>query len=300
MPALRQSRSPSEPSRRLLGDTERMRRLHTGWSLLRGCFAVARAVPALLVPGLVHALAAFTFAGAFLFASWGDDQLRVETLLFLFGVAVATSVVGTLAAAVVVAMTIQAMKGLPTGLRDGVRIVVPHLPTLLVWSLLNATVGAVLRVIEERVGRWLSWGAAAMFALATLLVVPVIVLEGGSTREAMRRSVALFRERWGEAAVSRGGIEVVLMIWWTMAIVFIVLPLTLVGMTTAIVAAVVLLAIYFAVNATTTAILSAALHQYATDGDGGPFGDLAHLFVRRGPQYQPSYAAPHGQQWDAS
>ena len=276
-----------------------MSRLDTGRSLLRGCFAVARAVPVLLVPGLVHAVASFALTAAFLFAVWGDDQLRAETALLLFAVLVATSVVGTLTAAVVVAMTVQTMKGLPIGLRDGVRIVVPHLPTLLVWSLLNATVGATLRVIEDRVGRWVSWAATALFTLATLLVVPVIVLEGGSVREALRRSAALFRERWGEATVSRGGIELVLMIWWTIAVVLVVLPLTLIGMAPAIVAAVVLLAIYFAVNATTTAILSAALHRYATDGDGGPFGDLSHLFVPRGPQYQPSYAAPHGR-WDAS
>jgi hypothetical protein len=274
-------------------------RLHTGWRLLLGCFAVARAVPVLLVPGLVHALASLAFAAAFLIAVRGDEQFRPETAALALGLLAAAAVVGTLAAAVVVAMTTQAMKGLPAGMRDGVRIVVPHLPTLLVWSLLNATVGAAFRVMEERVGRWFSWAAAGLFTLATLLVVPVIVLEGGSVRHALRRSVALFRGGWGEAAVSRGGIEVVLMIGWTAAVVLFVLPLTLIGMTPAIVAAVVLLAVYFAVGSTTSAILSAALHRYATDGDSGPFGDLANLFVPRGPQYQPSYAAPHGQ-WDAS
>lgn len=276
-----------------------MKRLDTGWNLLLGCFAVARGVPVLLVPGFVHVLAELAFVGAFLFTVWGDDQLRVETLLLLFGVLVATSVVGTLAAAVVVAMTIQVMNGRPPGVRAGVRSVVPHLPALLVWSLLNATVGAALRVVEERVGRWVSWGAAALFALATLLVVPVVVLEGRSMREALRRSAELFRERWGEATVSRGGIEVILIYGWVLAMVLVVFPLTLIGTTPAVVAAGVLAAVYFAMNSTMTAILSAALYRYATDGDGGPFGDLSHLFVPRGPQYQPSYAGPHGQ-WDAS
>jgi hypothetical protein len=256
----------------------------------------------LLVPGLVHALATFAFAGVFLLAVWGEDRLRLETLLLLFGVLVATSVVGTLTAAVVVAVTAKRMNGDPTGLRDGVRDVVPQLPKLLVWSLLNATVGAALRVIEERLGplgRVVSWGAAALFALGTLLVVPLVVLEGLSTREALRRSTALFRERWGEATVSRGGIEVVLLLWWSVAVVLVVLPLTQIGMAPAIAAAVVLAAVYLSLSSTTTAILSTALYRYATGGEGGPFGDLSRLFVPRSAARQPSYAAPHGQ-WDAS
>lgn len=266
----------------ILGDTWCVKRLQTGWELLRGCFAMVRAVPVLLLPGLVHVVATFAFVGAFLYVVRGDDRLRLDTLLLLYGVLVAMSVVGTLAAAVVVAVTTEHMNGRPTGVGDGVRLVVPHLPALLVWSLLNATVGAALRAIEERLGtfgRWVTWGVASLFALATLLVVPVVLFEGGSTRRALRRSAALFRERWGEATVSRGGIEVILTVGLLVAVVLVVCPLTLVGTTPAIAAAVMLATVHFALSSTATAILSAALYRYAVNGEGGPFGDLSRLFV---------------------
>ncbi len=279
-----------------------MNRLQTGWALLRGCFAVVRAVPVLLWPGLVHAACTFALGALFYISVRGEQGYGLETALPLFGVLVAASAVGTLTAAVVVAVTTKHMNGQPIGLQDGVRLVTPHLPGLLVWSVLNATVGAVLRAIEERLGvlgRWATWGAAALFSLATLFIVPVILFEGGSVRHALRRSSSLFRERWGEAVVSRGGIETVLALWWIVAMVFIMGPLALVGTAPAIVAAVVVTAAYLALNSTMTAILSAALYRYAVDGDGGPFGDLSRLFVPRDRQYQPSYAGAHGQ-WDAS
>ncbi len=279
-----------------------MRRWHTGWALLRGCFAVIRAVPVLLWPGFVHAVLTFGI-GALLFVSVRDAVgYGPEKLFLLFGALVATSVVGSLTAAVVVAVTTEHMNGHPIGLHEGVRLVTPHLPGLLVWSLLNATVGAALRALEERLGalgRLATWGAGALFAMATLLVVPVVLFEGGSVRQALRRSATLFRERWGEAAVSRGGIETVLAFWWIAAVVLIVGPLAVVGTVPAIVAAFLVTAAYLALNATATAVLSAALYRYATDGDGGPFGDLSCLFAERGRQYQPAYAGAHGE-WDAS
>lgn len=280
-----------------------MRRLATGAALVRGSLSVVRAVPTLLVPGAVHAVSVLAVGLAFVL-SRRVDALTGTDVAALFLALLVASAVGTLSAAVVVAVTADRMAGGDARLRDGVMVARRHLPALLGWALLNATVGTVLRGLEERlgpVGRWLAAGAGVVFAIATLLVVPVLVLEGSRPVPAVRRSVRLFRERWGEAAVGDVGVGLVLLLAFLPVYVLVVCPLLAVGVVPAAVALVVVLAAHHATASTVTAVMSAGLHRVAVggDGDGGPFGDLSALFAEKASRYTPSYAAPHGQ-WDAS
>ena len=268
--------------------------------VLRGSLAVVRQVPSLLVPGLVHACSVLAVGALLIATAEPGRRTGTSVALLLAGLLVVTCV-GTLCAAVVVAVTTERMAGRQAGLRDGVARATTHLPALLAWSLLSATVGAALRLLEERlgpVGRWLASGAGVLFAVGTLLVVPVLVVEGRAPLPALRRSVRLFRARWGEAAVGDVGLGLVLLLAFLPA--FAVACALLATSTTAGAAAlVVLLAAHLSTASTATAVLSAALHRVAVHGDAGPFGDLSALFQVPAARYTPSYAAPHGQ-WDAS
>ena len=82
--------------------------------------------------------------------------------------------------------------------------------TILMWGAVAGTVGMILRSIQERselIGRIVIGLVGAAWSLATFFVVPVIVVEGRPVKDAFKSSLALFRERWGEAVIGSGGIS---------------------------------------------------------------------------------------------
>lgn len=71
---------------------------------------------------------------------------------------------------------------------------------VLSWALLTTTVGLAIRALEDRVG-WLGkllgiLGGLA-WAVATFLVVPVVIAEGLGPVQAVKRSAQLLRDTWG-------------------------------------------------------------------------------------------------------
>jgi uncharacterized protein DUF6159 len=78
------------------------------------------------------------------------------------------------------------------------------------WALLAASVGLLLKAIEERagfVGRIVSGFLGMAWSLASFFVVPIMVVDRLGPIAALKESAALFRKSWGEritAAVSFG------------------------------------------------------------------------------------------------
>jgi hypothetical protein len=97
-------------------------------------------------------------------------------------------------------------------LRDGIRGANSHALTLLGWSAISATVGIVLRTIEQRfgfIGRIVISLVGAAWAAVTYFVVPVLVFERVGAGDAVRRSTQLLKATWGEALVAQTGTGVV-------------------------------------------------------------------------------------------
>jgi hypothetical protein len=71
---------------------------------------------------------------------------------------------------------------------------------ILAWAFVSTTAGVVIRAIEQRLGllgRLLGIAAGLAWAIATYLVVPVIIAEGLGPIDAVRRSSAIIKQRWG-------------------------------------------------------------------------------------------------------
>src|SRR2546427_3372190 len=83
---------------------------------------------------------------------------------------------------------------------DGIAAANASFFQILVWSFLAATVGVLLRFTSIRSdagGRFVSRVLGYGWPIATLFVLPTMVLEGVGPVKAFRRSRALLRERWG-------------------------------------------------------------------------------------------------------
>jgi hypothetical protein len=87
---------------------------------------------------------------------------------------------------------------------DGIQQAGRRVGSIFLWAVVTSTVGLIIRYIEDRVG-WIGRLVAAIFgagwALATYLIVPVLVVEDLDVVESIRRSATLLKKTWGEQLV---------------------------------------------------------------------------------------------------
>lgn len=168
-----------------------------------------------------------------------------------------------------VAIASDRLAGGRATLNDGLQVAWQRKSRILEWAAVAATVGILLRAIEDR-SRWLGRLVASLigvaWTLATFFIVPLLAAEDIGPGEAMARSASLFRENWGEEVV--GGFSFGL-IFTLLGLPAVILPLYggtvgrngfLVGMALAVVYWLLLAVI----NSTVQGIFMAALYRYAT------------------------------------
>lgn len=175
-----------------------------------------------------------------------------------------------------VGAAMERFAGREAGVQAGLRIAVQRIPQILLWSALAATVGMVLKMIEERVrglGRIATALLGTAWAIATFFVVPVLAAEGVGPITALKRSVAVLRKSWGEAAVTRIGVGAVFTVLLLLVILGGAVAVTATWVLTQSVAgaiavgAVVVLAVLglSLVSTTLQTILQAAVYTYAAN-----------------------------------
>jgi len=172
--------------------------------------------------GVVFSLlfaAIFALPGLAIGAALDDDGKHpvgyiAAILLGLFGAALAS----TYFQAAVVAGAIQHAEGSAPTLGSALRGASKRLGTILGFAAISAIVGTVFRLLRDRAGAagdiaaaigGLAWG------IATYLVLPVIVVEGGSPVAAIKKSSGLLKKTWGSGlriTVRFGLIQLLLML----------------------------------------------------------------------------------------
>jgi hypothetical protein len=135
----------------------------------------------------------------------GDRTMGYATI---FCVSVVTYAIGIFFQAAIVAGASERMRGGDPTLGSALSTAAAHIGPILGWAIVAATVGTILRIISDRagfIGKIVVGLVGAAWSLATFFVVPVIVLENRPVGDSVRRSVAIFKETWGEAFV--GGLN---------------------------------------------------------------------------------------------
>lgn len=126
-------------------------------------------------------------------------------ILFLVAAYVSVVVLSTVALAGLVGASVLALQGGQPSVRDGWRVARAHLGILIVWALLDATVGLVLELLSRRlgiVGGILKIAGGIAWGLATYFVVQVLVLEVPRIRPSIRRSARIMRHLFGDVVFS--------------------------------------------------------------------------------------------------
>ncbi len=101
-----------------------------------------------------------------------------------------------------VSCAIIRFKGGDPTLGDGLRAASARLPQIAAWALVAASVGMILRLLEERfeaLGRFVVGLIGMAWSVVTYFVVPILAVEQVGPVTAVKRSTALLRRTWGEA-----------------------------------------------------------------------------------------------------
>jgi Family of unknown function (DUF6159) len=199
-------------------------KISRSWALAGQCWDVLKEDPALLVFPLLSSVALLVLLGSFampVFAlyhslqpvSMAGNTTHTNRLLFyitMYGFYVISYTVMMFFNSALISVALKRLDGESASVGDGLRMAFANLPAIVGYAIIAATVGTILRAIEERVGligRIVIAIIGAGWTLATAMVLPVLVEESVGPVEAISRSLELLKRNWGENLIGNGGIS---------------------------------------------------------------------------------------------
>jgi hypothetical protein len=179
-------------------------------------FPIMSAVALLILLGVFLGVAAATGTVDRLDAAsqggTGDDAQPIDVVLGLLLYASASFIVIFFNTALVAA-ALERLRGGDPNVRSGLRAASAHLPAILGWALISATVGLILQMLRDKmdnmIGRIALSIVGGVWAYMTFFVVPVLVAEGLGPIAAIKRSSGLFQRTWGRQVASSFGFGLV-------------------------------------------------------------------------------------------
>ncbi len=163
----------------------------------------------------------------------GDEAQAADYVLGAALYAVAYFVVIFFNAALVAA-ALERLRGGDPNVGSGLRHAAAHLPAIIGWAIIAATVGLILQIARSRTDNFLGRIALSIvggvWAYMTFFVIPVLVAEGVGPIESIKRSGSLFRKSWGRQFAASFGfglvyIVAVLIAFVPAALVFAIAPI---------------------------------------------------------------------------
>jgi hypothetical protein len=282
-------------------------KISRSWSLAGQCWDVLKEDPALLVFPMLSSIVLLVLLGSFalpVYAFYHSLQpalaegstTHTSRLLFYittYAFYFVSYTVMMFFNSALISVALKRLDGETASVREGLQMAFERLPAILGYAAIAATVGTILRVIEERVGfigRIVIGIIGAGWTIATAMTLPVLIEEDVGPVEGISRSLALLRRNWGENVIGNGGISLGVAV---VAIPIVVLSLLIVlaAMSTRASATIFLAVALFVltlialglVSTTLHTIYTAALYRFATGSkdNAGIDGDLLAAAYRQ-------------------
>lgn len=280
-------------------------RIANGWELTKQSLQVLRSDKELLVFPLMSGVACLLVLGSFALPLWmsgyvetfargerqaNDIGLLGYAVLFLFYLA-NYFVIVFFNSALVACAVIRFRGGDPT-VSDGLGAAMARLPQIFGWALVAASVGVLLKAIEnrsEKVGSIVAGLMGMGWSIVTFFVIPVIVVEKAGPIKAIERSTAIIRRAWGESLVANLGMGLFIFLFNLPAIALVFGGVALMNTSVPLGAALLALGIVgmlfvSLISSALNAIVLAALYLYAvSEQTPSAFGaaQLQAAFARR-------------------
>ncbi|HEX8596886.1 MAG TPA: DUF6159 family protein [Chloroflexia bacterium] len=267
--------------------------LSRSWSLVKASYNVLRSDPELMVLPFVSMLGVVLVSIVFFVPAYftglldgigrngeglTSQDILALVVLFLYYLVMYTVIIFSNVALVGAAM--MRLRGEDPTVRDGIRIAMQHLPQIVGYAAISATVGLILKVLRDQdniVGKIVAALVNVAWNVVTFLVIPVLVVENVGPVEGIKRSTALLRKTWGEQLVGNGGVGLVLGLITFAVILVLGVPLFFLAVSsnsTALMLLVVAVIVFLVMaislfGAALNGVFQAALYNYASTGTAG-------------------------------
>ena len=277
------------------------------WNITKLTFSVIRQDKEMLLFPFLATIVSILYVAAIIVPS-GVLQLLVENdadgvpvswelreIILLFGVYLGLAFIATFFNVCVVYTTKTRFEGGNATFWESIRFGVSKIIIIFQWSILAATVGLALAMLERIAGRLGGVGRLAssilgmVWSVVTLFVVPVLVYESMRPTQAIRRSLNILKKTWGENLIRYFGLGIIQFLC-CLGVVLVTVGLVTVipeGTGTLFVLAfggIILLGVILVFNVA-NAVFNTALYVYASSGEEpGAFDTdvLVQAFKNRG------------------
>lgn len=173
-----------------------------------------------------------------------------------------------------VALTSEALRALrgeaPITIANGISTACTRVPAIASYAAVSATVGFVLEILGRSNSSVLRFARTLFgtgWSLVTYLAIPVMVQERRDGIASMRRSGDLFRQTWGETALSEVGLRVLAQYAFFLLVLLAILLLhVLDGEVLAVLLVIGLFGALIGLIGSLEAIYRAALYVFASEG----------------------------------
>jgi hypothetical protein len=259
------------------------------WALMKASAAVLRSDKSLLLFPLLSGACTLLVAASFLIpvgvmvlggGHAGEDfheRMSAGSYLLLFVFYLVQYFVIIFFQTALTGVALMHLRGEPTSVGAGLALARAKLPQIFGYALIAATVGLLLRMIQERlglIGRLVIGFIGLAWTVATFLVVPVLASKDVGPVDAVKESVELLKRSWGENLIGNGGIGLVFGLMMFLAVLVsaaliggAVAMQSMVAIVLAVVITVVAFVLLALVQSSLQGIYAAALYRFAEGGE---------------------------------
>ncbi|MDD1691290.1 MAG: DUF6159 family protein [Methanoregula sp.] len=181
----------------------------TSWDIL---MADKRLLAFPVLSGIVTILVVLTFILPILFTGGSMASGNLVSLVFLFLFYVVSYFVVIFFNTALISCVNARLNGKSMTVGEGLSHAAKHLPSIIGWAIIAATVGLILNLLEERagfIGDIVLAVIGGVWSLVTYFVVPVLVLEDKGVVDSLKESVNLIRKTWGESIVGSASMAII-------------------------------------------------------------------------------------------
>ena len=255
-------------------------RFGRSWELMKISLSIIRKDKEILLfpllSGIIMVIIGITFIGGIFFAGFlGFVGTPLSIVLFFIMYLLFYFIGIYFNSAVIGCATIRLEGGDPT-VKDGFRIANKNLSAIAGWALLAATVGIILRALEEKVGllgKIVISIIGFAWSMATFFVIPVLIYEKLPLFKSVKRSAHVFKDTWGETFIGHFGLGIIFFLFALVGLIPIILGLMLggyIGMIIGLIIAIIYWVIIACIGSAAQGILTAALYRFASTGKISP------------------------------
>ncbi|WP_417381930.1 DUF6159 family protein [Gimesia sp.] len=279
-------------------------RISNGWALSKQSFRVLMLDKELLLFPIMSGISCLLVLASFALPLWdskyistimNDQQAPQDPVAYviLFAFYFVNYFVMIFFNSALMACAIIRLKGGNPTVGDGLNAALNRLPQIAGWALVSATVGFILKMIEsrsERIGQIVAGLLGMAWSITTYFVIPVLVVEKKNPFEAMKRSVSVLRETWGESLVANFGIGAIMFLIMIPVFLILIGGVMMIAAGNAVAGGVLIgcailsILLISLVSSAVHAILIAAIYLFAAEGEAPEQFDqtlIAHAFNQK-------------------